>query len=477
MSFRQIMSEAEKCRRIMGTDRSKGKACFDGLLSRYGEDGMIYFKRAEGYEELGEHDLSYADYTRAETLFPMPEWRQRAREGSTRVGGILSTAMVNRAVTVESFEAAMQASIWNLLAELRKRDGTVQAAPTKTYLGIKRDRALICAFYPVDRETVCLGHWSPPSGGRHARWVKPVVSSGLSLYYGKLLGRLEHLIANDLEASRTKIIQLGRIPVAVGIEKEEGGLWNSYRLDVVLGEGGMGVVYRAFNEADPSDVVAVKMMSAKGATEELRARFRREVRLHADSLDHPNIITLLKNGLDAKWPFFVMEYAHSGTLRDWLLKQEHSIHEALSVFRSVCAGIAHAHEQGVIHRDIKPENILQVRDGVWKVSDFGLCVEVDRQTTTLTRTDLGMGTWVYCAPEQMQNAKSVDTRADVYSLGVVLYELLTGFFPPVRPSDVSNQYRSIVEQATERDPDKRYQSVQALLRAVDDASLSNAVDG
>ncbi len=189
------------------------------------------------------------------------------------------------------------------------------------------------------------------------------------------------------------------------------------------------------------------------------------MRILATQLDHPNIVAFYGASLEAEPSFFAMEFADHGNLRHKLLEGRIETSEAAKIFDAVCRGVSAAHQAGVVHRDLKPENVLQVGLDLWKVSDFGLCVEMDRETVTLTRTNQSLGTLPYMAPEQLQNAKNVDARADVYSLGVILYELLTGNFPPVYLEEVEDRFRAVVRKAILRQALDRFQTVEELRHA------------
>lgn len=481
MSWRSIMYEAEECRKKMQADRPSGEQAFSALLAKVGEDGMVYFKRAEAYEALGESVLSHADFKKAEGLLLMPEWKERARAGMDRTNPQRATVVSGavghrRQIALPSLHPKIQPLAREVIQEMRKVSERVVESPTKSYLGVKHGKTLLCALYPGN-DGFYLAHWEPPGGGPAARWVKPFVGpwstlQSLEPVLAKLRSRVvlleERRALTEEDGFDPKAYQ--RIPQTIQGASGEGGAPWRYSIGDVIGEGGMGVVYRGHGVFSGMELVAVKFLGTKGTTREHLLRFRREVRVHATRLNHPNIISLLGYSLDRGRPYFIMEYAHGGSLRNRLLRGPVELPESLAVFDSICAGVQHAHSQGVVHRDLKPENILQISEGVWKVSDFGLCMEMDRQTTTLTQTNLGLGTAIYCSPEQLRNAKDVDHRTDVYSLAVVLFELLTGNFPPVRISEVPEPYRGIIDKATEREPDRRFQNVGEFLKSVRDVS-------
>ena len=232
----------------------------------------------------------------------------------------------------------------------------------------------------------------------------------------------------------------------------------------VLGRGGMGVVYRA-RQRDLDREVALKVLLPECTQDPAFAeRFEREARVLA-RLDHPHVVRVLDAGHTEGWYWFAMEFVDGVNLRKLIEEREVSPREALSVVTQVCDALQFAHDQGVVHRDIKPENILLDRLGRVKIADFGLAKLVGRELDgiTLTRSDQAMGTPQYMAPEQIRKPLTVDHRADLYSLGVVLYELLTGDLPmgnfPL-PSDrvgIDVRLDEVVLKSLEREPERRYQ--------------------
>ena len=193
-----------------------------------------------------------------------------------------------------------------------------------------------------------------------------------------------------------------------------------YRVERTLGHGGMAVVYLAQDE-ELDRPVAVKVL-ARHLTGDggIRERFLREARLAA-RLSHPNVVRVYDAGAtDDEQPFIVMEYVPGRTLADC---GKVSPDEAVRLGLQACAGLQHAHEAGLVHRDVKPGNLLLREDGVLKVADFGIARTAD--ATRLTKLGTVLGTAAYLAPEQAAG-EEVTAAADIYSLGAVLYELLTG---------------------------------------------------
>lgn len=212
-----------------------------------------------------------------------------------------------------------------------------------------------------------------------------------------------------------------------------------YRIIKEVGRGGMGAVFlaeRADKEFDQK--VALKIVHNQFANKSLIERFRNERQILA-SLKHPNIAHLIDGGTTENGlPYFVMEYVEGETLLDYCDKNKLNTDERLKLFQNICSAVSHAHKNLIIHRDIKPTNILLTKDGVPKLLDFGIAkpytlIEL-KESVTLTQTGGRMLTPDYASPEQV-SGEMVTTSTDVYSLGVVLYELLTGH----RPYQLANQ--------------------------------------
>ncbi len=240
----------------------------------------------------------------------------------------------------------------------------------------------------------------------------------------------------------------------------KGAMLGPYRVLEPVGKGGMGAVYRA-EHAMLGRTVALKVLPRALATDaEFVERFKREAQVLA-KLRHPNIVEVHDLGVAGDTYYFAMEFVEGTTLRSVLASKALTPDRALAMVPKLCDALEAAHAQGVIHRDIKPENILIDSAGEPKIADFGLA-RIARGPT-LTMTQAVMGTPDYMAPEQRESTKDVDHRADIYSLGVVLYEMLTGslplgnFEPPAKRAPVDGRLDPIVMKALEYDRARRYE--------------------
>jgi tRNA A-37 threonylcarbamoyl transferase component Bud32 len=242
----------------------------------------------------------------------------------------------------------------------------------------------------------------------------------------------------------------------------------------LIGQGGMGAVYKA-RQPKLDRLVAIKVLPPEVARDPgFMERFSREARSLA-RLSHPNIITIFDFGETDGLYSFTMEYVDGNNVRELLEAGQLTPPLALKVIPQVCDALQYAHDEGFVHRDIKPENILLDKKGRVKIADFGLARLIGLTPTylTLTGSQQVMGTLYYMAPEQMKRSHAVDHRADLYSLGVVFYEMLTGempigrFAPPSHKVQVDARLDPIVLRALAREPELRYQDAGELKREVE----------
>lgn len=243
----------------------------------------------------------------------------------------------------------------------------------------------------------------------------------------------------------------------------------------LLGQGGMGAVYKA-RQRGLDRLVAVKILPSEiSADPAFAERFMREARALA-RLGHPHIVAVHDVGQTADGLcYFIMEYVEGVNLREALRSGGVTPQQALAIVPQVCEALQFAHDEGIVHRDIKPENILIDKRGRVKIADFGLAklLGANHVEGTLTGTHQVMGTVRYMAPEQLEGAREVDHRADIYSLGVVFYELLTGelplgrFAPPSRKVQIDVRLDEVVLRALEKEPGLRYQHASELKTGVE----------
>jgi len=257
---------------------------------------------------------------------------------------------------------------------------------------------------------------------------------------------------------------------------EAAKLFPQWKVVRLLGRGGMGAVYEV-HQPELDRTVAVKLLPIEASLDEhLVERFRREARTLA-KLHHPGIVALFESGItSAGHLYFVMEHVDGSPLSQWIAESRLDVPKAIEIVRQVCEALAYAHAQGVIHRDIKPSNILLDAQGQAKVADFGLArldhVETASGALSMSRTGQFMGTPAYAAPEQVKDAAHVDHRADIYALGVLLYEMLTGdlprgvFQPPSRKARGAGHLDEVVRRAMQERPEDRYQAAADLQRDV-----------
>jgi serine/threonine protein kinase/Tol biopolymer transport system component len=274
-----------------------------------------------------------------------------------------------------------------------------------------------------------------------------------------------------------------------------------YQIEAWLGAGGMSQVYRAL-DTRLGRRVAIKFLSLAVADAAGRRRFQREAQM-ASALNHPHIVTVYDAGEFGTRQYLVTELVETGTLSDWAARQKRNPHDIVDVLAGVADALAAAHEANILHRDIKPTNILVTQSGFAKLADFGLAKLAEgpkpdetalAPSEVTTRTGVIVGTIAYMSPEQAMG-RPVDRRSDIFSFGVVLYELLAGRRPFAGQSDlellqsiihgppnplteqVPPMLRMAVEKALEKDPRDRYQSMPELvvdLRRYTKAKMADA---
>ncbi|QEL15236.1 protein kinase domain-containing protein [Limnoglobus roseus] len=237
----------------------------------------------------------------------------------------------------------------------------------------------------------------------------------------------------------------------------------------LIGSGGMASVYKV-RKTDLGRIAAMKILSPDQAADpEVAGRFLREAQAQAQ-LSHPHVVGVYDYGRSNGMVFLLMEYVDGVTLREFTHSGRVTPRECLRIVGQICDALQYAHDRHVVHRDIKPENVLVDRDGNVKLADFGLAKYGD---TPLTDVGDRMGTARYMAPEQWANTAAVDHRADLYSLGVLFYELLTGelpaiqFTPPSAKVGADRRLDRVVSKSLQEKPDERYQHAADMRTDVD----------
>lgn len=272
----------------------------------------------------------------------------------------------------------------------------------------------------------------------------------------------------------------GELLAEVNMQDAEWQLGN-YQILEEIGRGGMGIIYRARQETTGRIVALKRALSFHADSTETMKRFRREAEAAA-CLDHPNILPIYEVAEEAGLPFFSMKFAAGGSLTNARLALRHDVRRCVALAAKVARAVQHAHEQQILHRDLKPGNILLDHRGEPLVSDFGLATWLDT-STDLTQSLTIFGTPGYIAPEQGRGADKALPATDIYSLGAVLYDLLTGRPPflgehalavlresaekpaprlrTVRP-ELDRDLETICDRCLEREPEARYASAAAL---------------
>ncbi|HYV32646.1 MAG TPA: serine/threonine-protein kinase, partial [Candidatus Binatia bacterium] len=232
-----------------------------------------------------------------------------------------------------------------------------------------------------------------------------------------------------------------------------------------IGQGGMGCVFKA-RQPQLNRVVALKILpEALARDAAFAARFVREAQALA-ALNHPNIVTVHDFGQSGGVFYLLMEFVDGVNLRQALRGGRFTPEQALAIVPPICDALQFAHERGIVHRDIKPENLLLDKAARVKIADFGIARMVG--AAPLVADDRAAGTPHYVAPEQKDKPQQADHRADIYSLGVVFYEMLTGELParklelPSRKVQIDVRLDEVVLRALEEEPDRRYQTADQL---------------
>lgn len=303
-------------------------------------------------------------------------------------------------------------------------------------------------FYEPDED-------SPPPETPHVDKMLPSTADAQ-----EILSAINSVIAKQQEFSEQPTVT-SQPDFAQELEDKIPG----YKIQEIIGKGGMATVYRAIQKS-LNRPVAIKVMEKKFCADpEFRARFVRESTLMA-RLKHPNIVQVYDRGEVNGYFYFVMELVEGRNLRYYIKGGMLCWEHYLQIIKQVGDALAYLHQNGVVHRDIKPSNILVDKTGWVKLSDFGIALQTTDQMRRLTTSGELLGSFSYMSPEQRNATAEVDFRSDIYSLGVTFYEMFTGKLPEgsfPEPSEVNNslpkQVDKIIFKALSPEPEKRYNSV------------------
>jgi serine/threonine-protein kinase len=258
-----------------------------------------------------------------------------------------------------------------------------------------------------------------------------------------------------------------------------------YKVLALVARGGMGAVYKALHPTLKREVV-IKKLTLRGDMS-VRERFKREAKILLD-LKNDHIVHMFDYFTEGSSHYIVLEFVDGMSLDVLLKKKNHFSNEmALLIIHDACLGLKYAHDHGIVHRDIKPGNILISKKGAIKLADFGIAASGDEDESEITQAGMALGTPAYMPPEQFSDSKTVDKRADIYALGIMLYEMVTGgkpfpgkfsaetiatiqkgkYTPPKQiNSGISLTVCNLIQKMIRPDPRKRFQSTEPILRSV-----------
>ncbi|MFH1417431.1 MAG: protein kinase [Planctomycetota bacterium] len=324
----------------------------------------------------------------------------------------------------------------------------------------------------------------------------------------ELLRRTQPATASH-EAETSRRTDVGASNGPTGLSLVPGVIIAGYDITRIVHHGGQGVVCQAAQHSTGRTVAVKLLLGGSAASDANKKRFGREIELLAN-LKHPNIVTIFDSGTTSTGtPFYVMDYVDGLPLHDYVRQAKLDVDAVLKLFQVICRAVNYAHQRAVIHRDLKPSNILVDREGNPRVLDFGLAKAIDDvELTAVSASGQVIGTISYMSPEQARGSADLDIRTDIYSLGIILYEVLTGHHPyaagghptdvlqkvtqtpPTSPSrlwredggvappstkqrprghrcPIDQELDTIVLKTLAKEPDRRYQSMDALAADMD----------
>ena len=477
---RDVVAEKVENQKLLGLSFQE-KGMLDMALATFNKlpvsDDMklVYLHLGLDYENRGQRDKAYLVYKkvfdidpRFEDVAPRMERLSQAGAGASIFGA--PTGHLASAATAGQF-------------------GTPPPAATPQPTGPPRvSRSLAASLPPatpapapaLDEDATALAPTATPAAAR----TVPDAAMDTSLPT-----RVAPGAAPTRPAPPTVVATPATFTPAPGGPVMPGSRFGRYQVESHIGRGGMGDVYLVRDtiinrQAALKTIRPDTDLDAKQIIE-MRQRFYREAQT-AGKLTHPHIVTVYDVGEDLGMSYIVMEFVEGQTLTQWMKKKRLSVPQIKHVIYNAGLGLAYAHENGVFHRDVKPDNIMLSKTGAVKVMDFGIARVVE---SSLTRTGSVMGTPAYMSPEQV-NGQKVDGRSDTFSLGVILYELLTGRKPfkgdtmpslmfaimkeePPEPSTVDTNvapvWNPILKKALAKNRDERYATVKEFATAVRDA--------
>ena len=276
----------------------------------------------------------------------------------------------------------------------------------------------------------------------------------------QLLAEYEHVKTNDFLSAPALELEAEHLGASDADDQRTGQTFGRYRIIERIGAGGMGAIYLAARTDDFEKQVAVKIIKRGMDTDAILERFRNERQILAN-LEHPNIAHLIDGGTTGDGlPFFVMEYVEGVPISEYCETTRLPEYDRLVLFRKVCSAVQFAHQKLVVHRDLKPSNILVTTDGEPKLLDFGIAKLLNSTGAEQTQTNMRVHTPAYASPEQLRGEMAA-TSSDVYSLGLILSEILGGGRKMDGSAKIGGDLKNIVAMSLHEEQERRYGSVEA----------------